>query len=74
MDKSNKFYNISIKSWLQDNGIEVYSIHNEGKSVAAERFEPMVHNKRKSCQKKVLKLHLHLSNYGEIRVKFNGTA
>ena len=27
-----------MKSWLQDNNIEMYSIHNEGKSVVAERF------------------------------------
>ena len=26
------------KSWLQDNDIEMYSTHNEGKSVVAERF------------------------------------
>ena len=27
-----------MKSFLQNNDIEVYSTHNEGKSVAAERF------------------------------------
>ena len=27
-----------MKSWLQDNDIEMYSTHNEGKSVVAERF------------------------------------
>ena len=27
-----------MKSWLQDNNIEMYSIHSEGKSVVAERF------------------------------------
>ena len=27
-----------MKSWLQDKNIEMYSIHNEGKSVVAERF------------------------------------
>ena len=27
-----------MKSWLQDNNIEMYSIHNKGKSVVAERF------------------------------------
>ena len=27
-----------MKSWLQDNNIEMYSKHNEGKSVVAERF------------------------------------
>ena len=27
-----------MKSWLQDNDIEMYLIHKEGKSVVAERF------------------------------------
>ena len=37
-DKGSEFYNNSFKKWLKDNDIEMYSIHNEGKSVAAERF------------------------------------
>ena len=31
-------YNYYFKNSLKDNDIEIYSIHNEGKSVAAERF------------------------------------
>ena len=27
-----------MKRWLQDNGVEVCSTHNEGKSVVAEKF------------------------------------
>ena len=27
-----------MKSWLEKNAIEMYSIHNEGKSFVAERF------------------------------------
>ena len=38
VDKGSEFYNRSMKSWLQDNKIEMYSMHNEGKSVVAERF------------------------------------
>ena len=38
VDKGSKFYNNSFKKWLKDNDIEMYSIHNEGKSVLAERF------------------------------------
>ena len=33
VDKGIKFCNRSMKSWLQDNDIEMYSAHNEGKSV-----------------------------------------
>ena len=38
VDKGSKFYNNSFKKWLRDNDIEIYSIHNEGKSVVAEIF------------------------------------
>ena len=34
-----------MKSWLQDNDIEMCSIHNEGKSVVAERFVRTLKNK-----------------------------
>ena len=37
-DKGSKFYNRSVKSWLQDNDTEMYSTHNKGNSVLAERF------------------------------------
>ena len=33
--KGSKFYNRSMKSGLEDNNIEMYSRHNEGKSVVA---------------------------------------
>ena len=36
--KGSEFYNRSMKSWLQDNNVEMYSTHNEGKSVVAETF------------------------------------
>ena len=29
VDKGSEFYNRSVKSWLQDNGIEMDSSHNE---------------------------------------------
>ena len=38
VNKGSEFYNISFKKWLKDNDIEMYSIHNKGKSVVAERF------------------------------------
>ena len=45
MNKGNRFYSRSMKSWLQDNDIETYSKHNEGKSVVAERFIRTLKNK-----------------------------
>ena len=38
VDKGSEFYNNSFKKWFKDNDIEMYSIHNEGKFVVAERF------------------------------------
>ena len=38
VDKGSEFYNASFKKWLQGNDIVMYSTHNEGKSVVAERF------------------------------------
>ena len=38
VDKGSEFYNSSFKKWLKENDMEMRSIHNEGKSVAAERF------------------------------------
>ena len=36
--KGSELYNRSMKSWLPDNDVEVYSKHNEVQSVVAERF------------------------------------
>ena len=33
LDKDSEYYNKSVKSWLKDNDIEIYSEHNEGKPV-----------------------------------------
>ena len=38
VDKGSEFYNTYFKKWLRDNDIVMYSTHNEGKSVVAERF------------------------------------
>ena len=37
VDHGSQFNNRSLKSWLHHNDIEMYSTHNEGKSVLAER-------------------------------------
>ena len=38
VDKGSEFHNAYFKKWLRDNDIVMYSTHNEGKSVVAERF------------------------------------
>ena len=45
VDKGSKFYNRSVKSWLQDVDIEMYSTNNEGKSVVAKIFIITLPNK-----------------------------
>ena len=45
VEKGSEFYNRSMKSYLQDNDIEMYSTYNEGKSVVAERFIGALKNK-----------------------------
>ena len=39
------FYSRSTKSWLEKNDIEIYSTHNEGKSIVPERFIKTIQNK-----------------------------
>ena len=44
-DKGSEFYNRSMKSWLEKNAIEMFSTHNEGKSVVTKRFIRTLKNK-----------------------------
>ena len=67
VDKGSEFYNDSFKKWLKDNNIEMYSIHNEGKSVVAERFIRTLKNKiykyMTAISKNVYNIKVDLSNY-----------
>ena len=46
VDKGSKFYDRSMKSWLKKKyAIEMYSIHNEGKSDVPESFVRALKNK-----------------------------
>ena len=42
VDKGSEFYNNSFKKWLKDNDTEIYSTHNEGKSVICEICERLI--------------------------------
>ena len=44
-DKGSELYNRPIKSQLQENNIEMYSIHDEVKAVVAKRFIRTLQNK-----------------------------
>ena len=45
VEKGREFYHRSMKSWLEKNDIEMYSRHNEGKSVISERSIRTLKNK-----------------------------
>ena len=45
VDEGSEFYNTSMKSWLQDNDTEIYSIDSEGAFVVAEGFIKVLKNK-----------------------------
>ena len=45
VDRHSEIYNRSMKSFLKNNDIEMYSTHNEGKSVVAERPIRTIKNK-----------------------------
>ena len=45
VDQGGEFYNNVFEKWLSDNDINMYSTHNEGKSVVAERFIRTLKNK-----------------------------
>ena len=42
VDQGKRFYNKIMQEWLDNNDILIYSTHNEGKSVIAERFIKML--------------------------------
>ena len=49
VDKGSEFYNAYFKKWLRDNYLVMYSAHNEGKSVVAERFIRTIKSKTYKC-------------------------
>ena len=61
VDRGSKFYNRSMKSWLQDNDIGMYSTHNEVKAVVAEKFIRTLRNKICKYMTLLLK-HLYIDN------------
>ena len=65
------FYN-SFKKWLQDNDIVIYSTHNEGKSVIAERLIRKVKNKIYKYMTSISK-NVYIDKLDDIIKKYNNT-
>ena len=72
VDKVSEFYNNSFKEWLGDNGIEMYSTNNEGKSVVAERFMRTLKNKIHKYMTSISK-NVYIDKLGDIVDKYNNT-
>ena len=72
VDKGSEFYNNSFKKWLKDNDVEMYSIHNEGKSVVAERFIRTLRNKIYKYMASVSK-NVYIDKLDDIVNEYNNT-
>ena len=72
VEKDSKFYSRSIKYWLEDNAIEMYSTHNEGKSVVAERSIRTSKNKIYKHMTSVSK-DMYIDKLDEIVNKYSNT-
>ena len=72
VEKGSECSNRSIKSWLQDNNVEMYSIHNEEKSVAAERYTRTLKNKVYKYMTLISK-NVHIDKLDDIVNKYNST-
>ena len=71
VDKGSEF-NASFKKWLQDNDIVMYSTHNEGKSVVAERFVRMLKSKIYKYMTSISK-NVYIDKLGDIVDEYNNT-
>ena len=72
LGKESEFYNSSFKKWLKDNDIEMYSTHNEGKSVIAERFIRTLKNKIYKYMTSISK-NVYIDKLDDIVDEYNNT-
>ena len=70
VDKGGKFYCRSMKSWLEKTDIEMYSTHNEGKSVFAGRFIRTIKNRIYKCMTSISK-NVYIDKLDDIVHKCN---
>ena len=62
-----------MKSWLEKNDIEIYSTHNEGKSVVAERFIRTLKNKIHKYMTSMSK-NMYINKLDDTVNKYNNTS
>ena len=63
---------ISFKKWLKDNDVEMYSIHNERKSVVAERFIRTLKNRIYKYMTAISK-NVYIDKLDDIVNEYNNT-
>ena len=72
VDKGIEFHNNSFKNWLKDNDIEMYSTHNEDKSVLVERFIRTLKAKIYKYMTRISK-NVYIDKLDDIVNKYNNT-
>ena len=72
VDTGSEFYNNSLKKWLQDNNIVMYSTNNKGKSVITERFIRTLKNKIYKYVASISK-NVYFDKLDHIVKKYNNT-
>ena len=72
VDKGSEFYHRSMKSLLQKNDTEMYSVHNEGKSVVAEWFIKTLKTKIYKYMTSISK-NVHIDKLDDIGHEYNNT-
>ena len=70
--KEVNFTVILCKNWLKDNDIEIYSKHNEGKSVVAERFIRILKTKIYKYMTSVSK-NVYINKLDDLVNEYNNT-
>ena len=73
VDKGSECYSGSMKSWLEKNDVEMFSTHNEGTFVIAERFIRSLKIKSiNTCMTSIWK-NLYIDKLDYIVNKYNDT-
>ena len=63
---------VFLEKWLKDSDIEIYSIHNKGKSVVAERFIRSLKTKICKCMISISKI-VYIDKLDDIVHEYNNT-
>ena len=72
VNKRNEFYNRSIKSFQGENDIEMYSTHDEGKTLIAARFIRTLKNKIYKYMTSISN-NVYIDKLDDIDDKYNNT-